>query len=147
MAISGTIITKFKTQQTIRASKNALGKAYKEVAAAIEAEVKTKCRAKQSPPSSRPGQYPSEDTGNFATGINVTGTANGITIASNHLYGAYLEHGVGPHATKKGGIHPGMAARPWASKILKLKKWEGQIAKLAMEYTGGKAKTSKKGRR
>ena len=136
MAISGTIITKFKTKARIRSSQRALGRAYREVAQDIENEMKTKSRAKQYPPASRPGQFPAERTGNFAHGINVTGTAKGITVASTMGYGKLLESG-----TSK------MSPRPWAHRVLRQKKWETKIAKLAMKYTGGKAKTSKKGRR
>ena len=135
MAVSGTIITKFKTKGRIKSSQRALGRAYKEVAAMMEIEMKVKSRAKQYPPASRPGQYPAERTGNFATGINVTGTANGITVASGMPYGKLLESGTSR-----------MSPRPWANRVMRQKKWGKKIAALALKYTGGKARTSKKGR-
>ena len=132
MAISGTIIVKFKRRRALQRTKAALGKAYAQVAKEMEAEMKRKT-GRQGPPRSLAGQYPKMDTGNFNEGINVTGTVNGITVASTMRYGAALEY-----------KDPNAGGRPWASRVMtsgdQRKRWEKRIAKLALQFSGGKAK-------
>jgi len=126
MAVRGVIIEKYKVKRAVRASQRALARAYREVALEMEVEMQVRCRNKQYPPASKPGQYPAERTGNFVRGINVTGTANGITVASGMLRGKWLEEGTSR-----------MAARPWAKRVLVQARWEKKIAEKALKYTGG----------
>lgn len=136
MPITGTIITKFKTKRALRVTQTALGKAYKAVAREMQTVMRRRV-SKAYPPASSPGSFPHTRTGRFKAGINVTGTKNGITVASRERYGLFLETGTST-----------MAPRTWANRVLRggnnAQKWNKKIAALALKFSGGKAK---KGRR
>lgn len=120
---------KFQRRRALRRIDAAMGKAYKQVAREVKTEIVRKV-GKQGPPRSRPFRYPKMDSGDFMRGIEVTGTAKGITISSVMPYGRYLEEGT-----------ENMLPRTWARRVLifgaNRKKWEARIAAWAKKFTGG----------
>ena len=129
MAIRGQVIVKFKRRRTLKRTDAALGRAYKQVATEIKAEIIRKVN-RPFPPASRHGQYPRRRSGRFRSGIEVTGTKNGITISSAAVYGKFLEEGTSR-----------MLPRTWARRVLLFggnrAKWEKRIATLAKKFSGG----------
>ena len=135
MPIAGKIITTFKRKRALRRTKAVMGLAYAVVAAEMQEEMQTACRANTHPPASVHGEFPAKRSGNFSDGINVTGTHNGITVASKMKYGWYLEYG-----TPRGQMMP----RTWAHRVMvwddNRSRWEKRIAEVARQLTPSKAK-------
>lgn len=132
----GQVIVRFPIAEVEEASKRALSRAAKEVAAEIEAYA----IAKSSRPCdgrpgshSKPGQYPKMETGEFVSGLRVTGSNTGITFYSQAPHGRYLEEGT-----------INMDPRPWATKAANARNWMAKIAKLARQYTGGSRKPTRR---
>lgn len=118
----GTLIVAFDPSVAIRTTKAALAAANLQVAGEIQADIQRKS-ARLYPPASKPGQYPRMRTGEFNTGVYVSGTANGIRVYSEAPHGVHLQYG-----TKN------MEPRPWATKSLESRDWGARVQKLAAAY-------------
>lgn len=121
MPVRGTIIQRIAIPEIDGVSRRQAAAAAKSVAAELQQYAQARC-SRPYPPASRYGQYPRTRSGELVSGINVTGTANYITIASEAMHGVYLEDPLGTM---------GSGARKWASKAWNAKDWLGRIEKRA----------------
>lgn len=121
MPVRGTIIQKISVPQIEGVSRRQIDAAAKSVAADLQQYAQARC-SRPYPPASRYGQYPRARTGELVSGINVTGTADYITIASQAMHGVYLEDPLGTM---------GAGARKWASKAWNSRDWLARVEKLA----------------
>lgn len=136
MAVTGNIITKFKTRRALTTTKVALDKAYKAIAPKIEREIKatiSKQTGKRGPPSP-PGTPPYKRSGSLKRSVRVTGSEKKGIIVRTVFYGDIHEN------------RQDRFRRPFVRPVLQgqRKKWQDQLAKLSRKFMGGKPK---KGRR
>lgn len=129
---AGQVIVRMDPGEIANVSGRAMGRAMNQVAEEIELYIQEHSSTLYPPPS-KPGQYPHERSGDFKSGVHVTGTQRGFTVYSRAPYGIYLEE----------GNTRGMAPRPWAYRALVARDWLAKVAKLAREFTGGSRRRSR----
>lgn len=133
---AGQVIVRIDVDEIVEASGRAWDKAAKQVASEIDEHIYRNLSKRQSPPTSRPGQYPhvGQERGNphLRDEYTVTGTRQGFKVYARVPHGLYLNEGT-----------PNMAPRPWATKAMNARDWIAKTAKLAREFTGGSRRRSK----
>ncbi len=127
---AGQVIVRMDVEAIVEASGRAFDKAAKQVAGELDEYIQAQITKAQSPPPSRPGQYPhvgaKYDHPKLYESYSVTGTRQGLKVYCRVPHGLYLNEG-----TDK------MAPRPWATRAINARDWMARIAKLARQYTGG----------
>jgi hypothetical protein len=137
-APKGQIIVRMNIDAIEDASRRATSRAAKVVAAELEGYIERQITKKQSPPASKPGQYPhigpSFEKPKLYANFRVTGTDTGLTVYCSVPHGKILEDKVLLTGTPGG--------RLWATRAMAARNWMAKVQKLARELTGGDRRRS-----
>src|SRR6185436_10705844 len=118
----GTEVVSFDVRRAIKATQAAMAQGFREVAADMAVYLDRQV-SRPYPPASKPGQYPHIRSGEFAEGVTITGTVNGIRVYSAAPHGIMLQTGT-----------VNMDPRPWATKLLNARDWEALVKKKARAH-------------